>query len=347
METVAIALRNRENAKLLTAELEKHYKVLSIKNKDELDLPFDLGIVDGPVLDDFQQRIMLRRHEEEPVFLPFLLVASKKDIGYATRHLWKVIDELICTPIERVELQARVEILLRARRYSIQIKNKLEEIEVFSHAIGHDLKAPLRTIKNLSIFIKEDCALNLSEKCRDYCNRVVAAAERMEGIQDAIFTFMNTGSRGVTKEKVNIEGLLESLLKDMEDDIKKKKALIKIDARTELVTDRTLLSLALKNLIENALTYVQEDTAPFIEVSSRKTNNIVVIEVKDNGIGIPETKLTEIFRPFVRLHSAERYPGTGLGLSIVKKAVELLGGTIEVRAGQEGGSVFIINLPQR
>ncbi len=81
---------------------------------------YDLCIIDGPALERLWQRVEARKSAEGPVFLPFLLITARQDVGLATRHLWHSIDELITTPIERVELQARVEILLRARHASVQ-----------------------------------------------------------------------------------------------------------------------------------------------------------------------------------------------------------------------------------
>ncbi len=171
----------------------------------------------------------MKRYEEEPLFLPFLLITTREDIGYATKHLWKVVDELIFMPIEKIELQARIEILLRARRYSIQIKNRLEELELFSHALGHDLKAPLRSIKNFLAYLKDESYENFSEKGKEYFQRIVRASERMDAIQDSLFIFMRTGTKGVIKEKISLNELLISIFEEMKPLIEKKGAKIKVD----------------------------------------------------------------------------------------------------------------------
>lgn len=347
MERIITILKNKRNERLLRSELERRYAVVTTIEKEGLEQPFDLGIIDGPMLEAFHSRLLLKRHEQEPLFLPFLLVTTRKDIGYVTRHLWKVVDELIFVPIEKIELQARIEILLRARRYSMQIKNRLEEIETFSHAIGHDLKAPLRAIRNFSSYIEEDRENRFSERSRDYFDRILAASEKMEQMQEAIFTFMNAGSSGIVRERVGIDGLARSILEELGRETEKTEAAINIDASMEIISDRTLLRLILRNLIENALTYVKEGTRPKIDICCRESNGSAIIEIKDNGIGIPEGKRDEIFRPFVRLHSTERYPGTGLGLSIVKKCAELLGGSVEVRPNPDIGSTFYVRLPLR
>lgn len=345
IHSIAIILKNKRNEKLLFSELNKKFNLIVIKKIQEIYQPFDLGIIDGPKLKEFERRIFLRKHEEAPLFLPFLLITSRKDIGYVTKHLWKIIDELVFTPIEKIELLARIEILLRARRYSLDIKNRLDEIEVLIQALGHDLKAPLRSIKTLTGFIKEDCLDILTEKHRFYLERVISAAQKMEEIQEAIFIFLKAGKEGILKEKIHLESLIRSILDELKAEIKRRKARITIKTPYECISDRLLIKLILKNLIENAIKYVEMDKNPQIEILCKKEVDGLLIEVKDNGPGIPEDKRDEIFKPFVRLHHPEKYPGTGLGLSIVKKCAELLGGRVGVKSNKPEGSIFWVKIP--
>lgn len=117
MNRILLFLEHRENRHLLAEYLGRQYEVIQA-GKQDLDSPFDLGILDGLALDRFFESVTARKEAEQSVFLPFLLVASRPDVGMVTRYLWRTVDELILTPIVPVELQARVEILLRARRLS-------------------------------------------------------------------------------------------------------------------------------------------------------------------------------------------------------------------------------------
>jgi len=122
MNRVLLLLDHKENRRLLAAWLGQKYQVMPADTDQALDEPFDLGILGGPALDRLWERVQARKEAEQPLFLPFLLVTTRKDVRYVTRHLWRTVDELILTPIEKVELQARVEILLRARRLSRQLR---------------------------------------------------------------------------------------------------------------------------------------------------------------------------------------------------------------------------------
>lgn len=124
MGRVLLLLEHKENRRLMRELLSQSYDVLEAMTLDALDETFDLGIVDGLALDRYWENVQSRRQTEGATFLPFLLVSSRQDVGMVTRHLWRVIDELILTPIERVELLARVETLLRSRKYSLESEGK-------------------------------------------------------------------------------------------------------------------------------------------------------------------------------------------------------------------------------
>ncbi|MCS7289086.1 MAG: PAS domain S-box protein [Roseiflexus sp.] len=122
MTCILLLLENPVNRKLLAETLQTRYAVVSAAPASvALDGEFDLGILDGPALATLWEAVRVRKKRAEPLFLPFLLVTSRHDVGMATRHLWQTIDEVITTPIEHVELQARVASLLQTRRLSQEV----------------------------------------------------------------------------------------------------------------------------------------------------------------------------------------------------------------------------------
>lgn len=120
MGKILLILENQQNLKLLARELSLKHEVIIGRNEADLYQEYDSGLIDGVALDRLWNKIQELKQSALPALLPWLLVTSKEDVGYATRHLWKTIDEIIITPIERVELMARVEMLLRARKLSLE-----------------------------------------------------------------------------------------------------------------------------------------------------------------------------------------------------------------------------------
>lgn len=125
MSQILLLLDNKENRRLLAESLGSHYKIILPDSDDALEDGFDLCILDGTALDRLWKRIQARKTAVMAQFLPCLLVTSRKDVGMATRFLWKVVDELIISPIEKIELRARVESLLIARRLSLEFSHSI------------------------------------------------------------------------------------------------------------------------------------------------------------------------------------------------------------------------------
>jgi len=120
MGRILLIIENTENKKLLEDFLSTYYEVLDGNCNSILEEYFDLCIIDSISLSKFEQQLISKKILEQPIFIPFLLVTSRHDIGMATKYLWKIIDELIVIPIEKIELLARVKNLLQTRELSLR-----------------------------------------------------------------------------------------------------------------------------------------------------------------------------------------------------------------------------------
>src|SRR5690349_13679384 len=101
-ERILLLIQNRENARLLADWLGQRYQVVVPETFHVPETPFDLCILDGPTLERLEAQVLARKAEEEPAFLPFLLVTLRRDLRMVNRFLYQTIDELIFMPIEKV-----------------------------------------------------------------------------------------------------------------------------------------------------------------------------------------------------------------------------------------------------
>src|SRR6202163_2873182 len=122
MSRILVLIDHKENRRLLAEWLATRYTVLPQEKDGAVDEDYDLCILDGTALDRLADRIQTRKKYQLTVFLPFLLVTGEQHVGLVTRHLWTSIDEVIHSPIDKVELQARMEVLLRARRQAVALR---------------------------------------------------------------------------------------------------------------------------------------------------------------------------------------------------------------------------------
>jgi len=120
---IGLWVSNPKNKELILKWIGTKYDTMEIKRYSDINEDLDLIITDGLMLKENRERIKARKEIESPLFLPVLLITNRDDVKFVTSQLWIVVDEIILTPIEKVELAARIEILLRARKLSIQCYN--------------------------------------------------------------------------------------------------------------------------------------------------------------------------------------------------------------------------------
>ena len=116
---------------------------------------------------------------------------------------------------------------------------------------------------------------------------------------------------------------------------------VEIDRDLEVETDRQFLISSVSNLVQNALKYTR--TGSQVSLRARRTDDHLVIEVEDACGGLPQGKIDQLFRPFVR--GKRQRPGVGLGLSIARRAIRAINGDIRVRDLPGKGCIFIVELP--
>jgi len=338
-----LIIRNRENRQLLNAWLSAYHFVSEHMEGDPLDESFDLCIVDGPSLSRYMDEFSNRREQEKPGMLPILLMTLRRDVWSTMPNIWQVVDDAITVPVSKVTLQARVEILLRSRRLSQELKLRNEDLEAFIQAMSHDLRASVRAVTMFTQAVAASQSERMDDEGRQDLKRIRWAAEEMRELIDSLLNFSRLGRGEVRYEAIDLRSYIEACVRSLEGDIRNRGASVQIKGRSRTVqADPTLIKIALTNLLSNAIKFVPEGVQPEITVSTSVRRDICRIQVGDNGVGISPEDQQRIFLPFVRLYSEQQFPGIGLGLPSVRKAVELMGGRLGVDSRLGQGSRFWI-----
>jgi len=128
---ILLLIQQRGNRQLLRDRLSRNYQIVVGESEQDLAQPFDLAILDAAMLHRLLPKLQFRKSSELPVHLPFLLITSRQDTNALTSDVWNLVDELILAPIDPVELRARVEVLFRIRKDSLDLKRHNDELEAF------------------------------------------------------------------------------------------------------------------------------------------------------------------------------------------------------------------------
>ena len=234
----------------------------------------------------------------------------------------------------------------KARADAEEAKKKTEELMESRHkmllSVSHDIKSPLTSILgNLELMDNTGNEKEVASIQQSADHILKLLSNLLE------FSSLEQGMLQVEKKPFNVRQLCEETA-SMFEPIARNKNLVfnfKNEIRQSLFanSDQLKIKQIISNLISNAIKYTIEGSIGFrasFEMGS------LVFRVEDTGIGIPDDKLEEIFKPFVRTDSGSKISeGSGYGLSVVKGFVDLLGGTIEVQSEVGKGSHFTVKIP--
>jgi len=345
MSHILLLLDHKANRTLLSDWLGQHYEVFSQEPEAVPIAPFDLCLIDGPALSRLWKEVRQSKAEQDPAFLPVVLITSNREAELVTRHLWKTVDEVIRIPIEKVELQARVEILLRTRQLSQDLKGRNEDLESFFHAMTHDVRAPLRAITSFTRLLQEEEAWRMGEQGQQDLKQIESAARQMQETIDALVAFARVERSHRQMQSLSLAPVVQTCLHQVQSEIEQRQAQVIVsESLPDVQGNMVLLTLAVTNLLSNALKFLPPSGRPVITIRATTSPQLCRLEIADNGIGIPLEDQPRLFQPFVQLHGVEVYEGLGLGLATVRKAVELMGGRVGVISTVGEGSTFWVEL---
>jgi PAS domain S-box-containing protein len=220
-----------------------------------------------------------------------------------------------------------------------------EELSQYAYVVSHDLKAPLRAIRNYADFLGEDLEEALDGDQRTYLDGLNHAVRQGEELVEDLLEFSRVGAISNPIETIQtgtfIKDLVESL--NLTENIE---VVVGNDNWPSIDAEPTLLRQILLNLISNAIKF-NDSTHKRVEIGWLPVGeDRYEVFVRDNGIGIEDRHHEQIFRVFQRLHTSKEYEGTGLGLAIVKKAASKLHGSVRIESKAGGGSTFFVALPK-
>jgi len=218
----------------------------------------------------------------------------------------------------------------------------------FLRRLDHEIKNPLTALRTALVNVRESRSGEEQQRATENAGRAVA---RMIRLLADLRKLSDLGERPLERLPVDMPGLLREMAEAAQSlpayQNREVSLLIsKVPSPFPAITgDRDLLSLAVYNLIENALKFTPGGEA--VEIRALEDGKAVVIEVADSGSGVPPEELSKIFEELYRGANARGTEGSGLGLALVQRIVELHGGQIQVRSRQEdpSGTVFTLRLP--
>ncbi|MEM8505138.1 MAG: HAMP domain-containing sensor histidine kinase [Cyanobacteria bacterium P01_D01_bin.1] len=351
-----LLLSNNENKRLLVDRLAADFEIVLIgKSLEDNDVPdIDLIICNLIELGRWCEQVSHWRRTAEPVLLPVLAFMPRNTVGALPNDVRYQIDELVTVPIDPDELDVRISLLLRSRRLSAELarqNQKLEELNAFKtrfvSIVSHEFRNPLSVISSITQLLQVKEKQYSAEKRQDLLQRMSRVVTKLTAlIDDLLLLSRNTSSQTkFNPQTVNLQQHCQTLIDNFQLSTAENRS-IQLQAQGELSSvslDLTLVNTILSNLLSNAIKYSPE-TAP-VRLTIERIEDQVVLQVTDQGQGIPLEDQPALFDAFFRARNVGSIQGTGLGLSILKQCVDLHNGAVEVDSHMGQGTTFTVMLP--
>jgi len=308
------------------------------RKKDGNIFPFRLGVSEV-------------KFEGERIFAGFIHDMSHQKeaenrLMQYTQHLEELVKDRTQTLNETIEAltvtQEEVSNTLEKEKELNKIKSRLLSMA------SHEFRTPLSTIQLSTALIQRYVEDVNNPKIETHIHKIKSAIANLTAILNDFLLLEKAESNKIILQvsSFNLQDFIKEVIGELKLLTKKKQKIICVSS-TEVAfvkLDKNLLKNCIINLVSNAIKYSGEETE--IELWTAITAPALTINVKDNGIGIPEEDHKHLFEAFFRAHNTGNIPGTGLGLHIVSRYVSLMKGTISFKSAIDTGTLFTIELPR-
>ena len=226
-----------------------------------------------------------------------------------------------------------------------ELENLVGELNEFNYVASHDLQEPLRTMSTYCGLLKVDLGGELPKRAQEDISAILDASLRMQRLITDLLEYSRSGHRELRMIEVDLQEVMKRVAGDLRARVVETDGEVRFNGLPRVYGDDMQLGRVMQNLVANGLKFCRPGVKPQVNVTAELAGNRVIVEVSDNGIGIEERYLDQVFQPFKRLHGVGKYEGSGIGLSVCRKIVERHGGNIEVASTPGVGSRFKISLP--
>lgn len=278
-----------------------------------------------------QQEILNYTKSGKKFWIDLSIVPVKNEEGYFTH--WISVQRDIT---EKKQHQEQLEKM---------VEERTKELEKFIYFASHDLKEPLRMIHSFLDLLKRKLGENLDETSIEYLEFVQQGAKSIQRMINGLLSYSRVQKAALKLQKVNFGDVTHAALTNLSILTNESKATINVGEMPTVNIDFSLMINVMQNLIVNAIKHC--DTVPDITINSGENEDCYVIKIKDNGLGINEKELSEIFNMFKKGNPSSSSKGRGIGLAICKNIIEKHKGKIYVESEKGQGSTFFIELPKQ
>ena len=228
---------------------------------------------------------------------------------------------------------------------SAQRDAAVQELTRFSHAIAHDLRAPLRHIAGFADLLEAEDGPRLSEKGRRHLATIQRSARIMDGLIDQLIDFSHWGVVDLRLATVDLDSLVPAVIADLPPEAAQRELRWELGPLPRVRADPDLLQRALGNVLANAVRFTRPRPIGRIEIGRHQSPGALGLYIRDNGLGFKPEYAHRLFEPFQRLHADPQLVGAAMGLAQVRRIMARHAGRAWGESDGVSGATFFLTVP--
>ena len=333
----------------------KYYSALALKLDDNNILVYVRDITDVYISRDNMIKLCITLTGITLIIVIFVAFVISKTL---TRPLFKMKKEMSKLSSGNFDInlkEGKDEIGLLSKDFNImshelqrrndELVSMIDSKQLFIDNLSHEMNTPLTSIYGYAKLL-ENAELNEEQRIK-YLQYIQSESDRITNMYKKLLAISYKSNTDIDKQNIKLDDIFNELNIELDSKLNSKNIKLLIDNNiNNLYCDKMLVSLAISNLVRNAIEI--SDNNSNINIKTYEDDNNKYIEVIDYGKGIEESQISKIVEPFYRVDKARSraHGGAGLGLSIVTKVMELHSGKLDIKSKIGQGSTFILIFPK-
>lgn len=250
---------------------------------------------------------------------------------------------------ERMEAEKKLqqhndELEKRVSLRTAELVAKVAELDAFTLAVSHDLRAPIRQLCSYSEILQESLDARLNDEDAHILAKIQRKSTEAMEMVNALLELSRLGKTEVVRQEVDLSVMAAAILRDLAVAEPERDHLFDIGADLRVRADRQLMQVVLTNLLGNAWKFCASQPETCITLTARPGDDGTIFCIADNGAGFDKKYADKLFIPFQRLHRQDEFPGIGIGLATVNSIVRRHGGRIWAESEPDMGAKFYFTL---
>lgn len=234
-----------------------------------------------------------------------------------------------------------------------EIENLLQDLvksntalRSFASIVSYDLQEPLNRILRTSQKLKTKIGAALDSQGKSFIDDIERTSIRMKNLLESLLKYSILTEQKINFEQVSLAKVFDKILSELKPKLEENGVQVQIIGNPpKLDADPELISELIRILISNAISFRFPNRSLNIKIEITQSNDLVKIEIEDDGIGFGQDNAAAIFKKFEELHKVDEYNGIAIGLSFCKIICEKHSATLSARTAENLGSIFTLILP--